>query len=500
MANSLISSDPSAARPRYGRRIIFTVLGAVLLIAAIAGLKVLFVVNKMASFKPPPPPTVTTQKVRAEDWRNQIDTVGSLRAVRGVDVTTEVAGLVRVGTLPVRARTSRPARCWSNSTPIPRWRSSSRCRPRPTWRATVLARDQEQLAARPSARPDRHRRGRPARTRRALVAQQRALVDKKTIRAPFAGRTRHHHGESRPVPESRRQDRHPADHRSDLRRLLPAAAAARAASPLGAGRDRRGRRLAGAQLRRQDHRHQSARSTPARATCRSRRRCATRSASCCRACSPTSVDCRWAPAALPDAAADRDHLQPLRRDRVRRPKPPSKDDKGEAHADRRSRCSSPPGATRGDQVADPQGRQGGRRRWSPAASSSSRTARRCVIDNSVQPAEQTRTRRRRNSRERQPPMKFTDLFIRRPVLAIVVSLLILVLGLRSLFSLPVNQYPQTAERGRHHQHRLLRRRRRRRWPASSPSRWRRRSRRRRASTTCPPPASPASRPSPRRCA
>ena len=40
-------------------------------------------------------------------------------------------------------------------------------------------------------------------------------------------------------------------------------------------------------------------------------------------------------------------------------------------------------------------------------------------------------------------MKFTDLFIRRPVLAIVVSLLIVVLGVKSLFSLPVNQYPKT---------------------------------------------------------
>jgi multidrug efflux pump len=40
-------------------------------------------------------------------------------------------------------------------------------------------------------------------------------------------------------------------------------------------------------------------------------------------------------------------------------------------------------------------------------------------------------------------MNFTDLFIRRPVLAIVISLLILVLGLRSVGSLPVNQYPHT---------------------------------------------------------
>src|SRR3954463_13892439 len=40
-------------------------------------------------------------------------------------------------------------------------------------------------------------------------------------------------------------------------------------------------------------------------------------------------------------------------------------------------------------------------------------------------------------------MKFTDIFIRRPVLATVVSLLILVLGLRSVTTLPVLQYPRT---------------------------------------------------------
>ena len=40
-------------------------------------------------------------------------------------------------------------------------------------------------------------------------------------------------------------------------------------------------------------------------------------------------------------------------------------------------------------------------------------------------------------------MNFTDLFIRKPVVATVVSLLILVLGLRSIFNLPVNQYPRT---------------------------------------------------------
>ena len=40
-------------------------------------------------------------------------------------------------------------------------------------------------------------------------------------------------------------------------------------------------------------------------------------------------------------------------------------------------------------------------------------------------------------------MNFTDIFIRRPVLATVVSLMILVLGLRAMGSLPVLQYPRT---------------------------------------------------------
>src|SRR6266852_3846525 len=39
--------------------------------------------------------------------------------------------------------------------------------------------------------------------------------------------------------------------------------------------------------------------------------------------------------------------------------------------------------------------------------------------------------------------KFTDIFIERPVLATVVSLTLLVLGLRSIGLLPVLQYPRT---------------------------------------------------------
>src|SRR5271165_4738123 len=39
-------------------------------------------------------------------------------------------------------------------------------------------------------------------------------------------------------------------------------------------------------------------------------------------------------------------------------------------------------------------------------------------------------------------MSFTDIFIRRPVLALVVSLLILLIGLRAMLGLPIRQYPR----------------------------------------------------------
>src|SRR3954469_14329458 len=40
-------------------------------------------------------------------------------------------------------------------------------------------------------------------------------------------------------------------------------------------------------------------------------------------------------------------------------------------------------------------------------------------------------------------MKLTDLFVKRPVLAVVVNLVILIAGLQSIRSLSVRQYPRT---------------------------------------------------------
>ena len=64
-----------------------------------------------------------------------------------------------------------------------------------------------------------------------------------------------------------------------------------------------------------------------------------------------------------------------------------------------------------------------------------------VINNTVQPTDNPHPNVADNSGT--AAMNFTDIFIRRPVLATVVSLMILVLGLRAMGALPVLQYPRT---------------------------------------------------------
>ena len=42
-------------------------------------------------------------------------------------------------------------------------------------------------------------------------------------------------------------------------------------------------------------------------------------------------------------------------------------------------------------------------------------------------------------------MHFTDIFVKRPVLATVVSLLILLAGLQAAFKLPIRQFPEVSD-------------------------------------------------------
>ena len=98
------------------------------------------------------------------------------------------------------------------------------------------------------------------------------------------------------------------------------------------------------------------------------------------------------------------------------------------------------GATRGDQVAVLSGVKEGDVVVT-AGQMKLRNGSPVTINNSVQPASDAAAGTHRPLTDGN--MNLTDIFIRRPVLASVVSLLILVLGLRALGTLQVLQYPQT---------------------------------------------------------
>lgn len=167
---------------------IVMVLVVVLLVAIIGGIKGYGIYQLIQRSKVPPPPAiVTAMKAESADWQPEVKAIGTLRAVRGVDVTTEIAGLVRnvslksgedvkAGTLLVELNTD------ADVAQLHSLQAAA------DLSATTLKRDQAQLAADaiPQAQVDADQAD--LKSKRAQVEEQEATIAKKTIRAPFAGR------------------------------------------------------------------------------------------------------------------------------------------------------------------------------------------------------------------------------------------------------------------------------------------------------------------------
>ncbi len=78
------------------KKIVFTILGVLVLIGILGGIKGLQINRMIAigSQSSPPPETVTTAVVQTESWEALITSVGSLEAVQGVMLTAELPGKV----------------------------------------------------------------------------------------------------------------------------------------------------------------------------------------------------------------------------------------------------------------------------------------------------------------------------------------------------------------------------------------------------------------------
>src|SRR5262245_42370800 len=84
-------------RPVTSLRFIITGVLAAAFVGAIAWFNFSFKPNMIKGFisqMVPPPSTVTSEKARTEQWVEQLASIGTLFSSHGVDVTSQVAGIV----------------------------------------------------------------------------------------------------------------------------------------------------------------------------------------------------------------------------------------------------------------------------------------------------------------------------------------------------------------------------------------------------------------------
>jgi membrane fusion protein (multidrug efflux system) len=166
----------------------FIMLGLVVLLIGLLALgKFLQIRQLIANIPKPQAQVVSAVKVQAQEWQPQFNAIGTLVAVRGVDLASEIAGLVR----QVDFRSGQDVEAGAVLVQLNADAEIAQQRGLQVavdQAGKVLARDREQLLAKAVSQAQIDADEADLRAKQAGLAQQAALVAKKTIRAPFAGR------------------------------------------------------------------------------------------------------------------------------------------------------------------------------------------------------------------------------------------------------------------------------------------------------------------------
>lgn len=169
------------------KRMLIMVAGVLVLIAALALGFFLHIRQIIANSPKPQPQTVTTTVVSALEWQPQLTSVGTLTAVHGVDISSEVAGQVR----KVNFKSGQNVRAGEVLVQLnadAEIAQMNALRAAAELAAITLKRDQARLEAAAVSQAQVDSDMADLKSKNAQLAQQRALFAKKTIRAPFAGR------------------------------------------------------------------------------------------------------------------------------------------------------------------------------------------------------------------------------------------------------------------------------------------------------------------------
>jgi membrane fusion protein (multidrug efflux system) len=140
----------------------------------------------LASFANPPQ-TVSTTVAAAQDWQPQLKAIGSLRAVRGADLSPQIGGTVAATHFESGADVQEGTVLIELSSADDVAKLNSLKAQAELARITY-ERDQRQLQAQAVSKQIVDTDEQTLKSDLAQVAQQQAMLDYKTIRAPFAGR------------------------------------------------------------------------------------------------------------------------------------------------------------------------------------------------------------------------------------------------------------------------------------------------------------------------
>jgi membrane fusion protein (multidrug efflux system) len=171
------------------KRIIVTLIGLIVLIAGLAGIKYLQI-ERMAAYGDnfvPPPEVVTTATVQKDSWESFLTAVGSLEAVQGVVITAELKGKV------VRIAFEPGSMVKSGDLLVQQDTSVELAQLRAAEAALMLAkinfdRIKKLVANNTVSQSDFDNADAKFKESEAQVDNIRAVIAKKTIRAPFSGR------------------------------------------------------------------------------------------------------------------------------------------------------------------------------------------------------------------------------------------------------------------------------------------------------------------------
>jgi membrane fusion protein, multidrug efflux system len=168
---------------------VVVILGLLVVVVALVGIKasqIMAMIKAGKSFAPPPE-SVTSAKVEAAQWGATRTAVGTIVAVRGVTLSTELAGLVREITFESGSPVKRGAPLVRLDTSVEAAQLASAQADAALARAN-LQRAKTLRQGGSSSEADLDAAEARAKQAEAAVANLQAIIAKKTVRAPFDGR------------------------------------------------------------------------------------------------------------------------------------------------------------------------------------------------------------------------------------------------------------------------------------------------------------------------